>query len=275
MVVQGQTDLADINVGVYNGAGADDDCITALQSLFVWMGSTVISVDATSIESGTLDTLDLLAFPGGSPDMYAAMLSGEGVQLIQQFVASGGAYFGVCGGGMFATRTLEICHGVWQYPVPGIPEAIHLVDLAVNQASTSPDLSNEPATYQVCYWGSHFFAPTNPSDIIPIMSYPTNDGVALCVARYGYGTIFICGPHPEFEEGSPRDGTTLFDALNDPDSEWSLLRRVTQWLIDEASDPLRFNPLAGIGGILVVVGIITIPVAAGIVFIFIRKRNPT
>jgi hypothetical protein len=105
------------------------------------------------------------------------------------------------------------------------------------------------------------------------MSYPTNDGVALCVARYGYGTIFICGPHPEFEEGSPRDGTTLFDALNDPDSEWGILRRVTQWLMDEASDPPMFNPLGGIGGILVVAGIITIPVVAGIVFILIRKRN--
>jgi hypothetical protein len=136
-------------------------------------------------------------------------------------------------------------------------------------------LSNEPATYEVLYWDSHYFVPTNPADIITVMSYPTNDGVALCVSRYGYGTVFICGPHPEFEEGSTRDGTTLFDELDDADSEWGLLRRVTQWIIDEASDPTPANLLGGIGGSLIVVGAITIPLVAGIVFFLMRKRTRT
>ena len=273
MIVKAQTNLANITVGVYTGAGADDDCATALQSLLAWMGPTVVEVTEASIEISILDTLDLLAFPGGSPDVYAAMLASEGVQRVQQFVANGGAYFGICGGGMFATRTLGLCEGVWVYPIPGISADIHLEDLAVNQESTGPDLSAEPATYQVLYWGSHYFVPTNPEDIIPIMSYPENDGIALCVARYSYGTVFICGPHPEFEEGSTRDGTSLFDELNDPDSEWGLLRRVTQWLIDEASEPMPFNPFTGMEGILIVVGVITVIVVVGIVVFMVRKRN--
>ncbi|MFX0168293.1 MAG: BPL-N domain-containing protein [Candidatus Hodarchaeota archaeon] len=272
-VVQAQTNLADIQVGVYNGLGADDDCAAALYSLLAWMGPTVIWVDSSSIEDGTLNTLDLLAFPGGSPDIYATMVGNDGVELIQQFVANGGSYVGVCGGGMFATRTLDLCQGVWSYPIPGISSEIQLVDLAVNQASTGPDLSDEPATYQVLYWGSNYFVPNNPEEIITIMSYPTNDGVAVCVARYGYGTVFISGPHPEFEEGSDRDGTTLYDFLNDPDSEWDLLEKVTQWLIDEASEPPPSNPLGGIGGIVVVTGAVIVIVVVGIAFFLIRKRK--
>lgn len=273
IAVQAQTDLADIRVGVYSGLGADDDCAIALYSLFAWMGPTVIGMHAESIYNGTLNSLDLLAFPGGSPDTYAAALGNLGVQLVQQFVANGGSYFGICGGGMFATRTLGLCQGEWRYPIPGIPSGVQLVDLAVNQASTGPDLSEEPATYQVLYWSSHDFAPTNPADIIPIMTYTTNDGVAMCVSHYGYGTTFICGPHPEFEEGSDRDGTPQYDYLNDPDSEWGLLEKVTQWLIDESAETPPPNPLGGIGGILIIASVTTAVVVVAIAALLIRKRR--
>ncbi len=275
MVVQAQTNLVDIHVGVYNGLGADDDCATALHSLLAWMGPTVIWIDDESIHNGTLNMLDLLAFPGGSPTMYAAMLGDVGIQLVRDFVANGGSYFGICGGGMFATQTLELCHGAWIHPIPGISEGIQLVELAVNQASTGPDLSDEPATYQVLYWGSHYFAPTNPEDIITIMSYTANDGIALCVSRYEHGTTFICGPHPEFEEGSERDGTPQYDYLNDPDSEWTLLRKVTQWLIDESIAPSPPNPFSGLEGILIIVGITAAVAVIGIAAFLLQKRRRT
>jgi glutamine amidotransferase-like uncharacterized protein len=274
-VVTAQTDLANVHIGVYNGLGADDDCATALHSLLTWMGSTVIWVHAASILNGTLNSLDLLAFPGGSPDVYAAALGAVGVQLVQQFVANGGSYFGICGGGMFATRTLGLCQGEWIYPIPGISASVQLTELAVNQASTGPDLSDEPATYQVLYWGSHYFVPTHPEDIIPIMSYTANDGVAMCVSHYGYGTTFICGPHPEFEEGSERDGTTQYDYLHDPDSEWDLLEKVTQWLIDESSETPPPNPFGGLGGILIIAGATTVVVVVGIAtFLLWKRRRP-
>lgn len=275
MVVQAQTDLADIHVGVYNGPGADDACVTALYNLFAWMGPTVTRVDDVDLHNGSLVTLDLLAFPGGSPNLYAAFLGDVGTQLVRQFVANGGSYFGICGGGMFATQTLGLCHGEWIHPIPGISGLQQLVDLDVNQASTGPDLSDEPATYQVLYWGSHYFAPTNPDDIIPIMSYTANDGVAMCVSQYGYGNTFICGPHPEFEEGTIRDGITLYDYLDDPDSEWDLLEKVTQWLIDDSLGTPPPSPIGGIEGILIIVGATTVVVVVAIAAFLIRKRNKT
>lgn len=275
MIVHAQTDLTNIHVGVYNGPGADDDCATALHSLMVWMGPTVIWVDETSILNGTLYTLDLLAFPGGSPELYAIYVGEVGVQLIRQFIANGGSYFGICGGGMFATRTLELCQGEWRYPIPGISGGPQLVEMNVNQGSTGPDLSDEPASYLSLYWGSHYFDPNNSDEVIPIMSFAANDGIALCVSHYGYGTISICGPHPEFEEGSDRDGTTQYDYLNDPDSEWGLLEKMVQWLIDESLETAPPNPLSGIGGILIVIGVITVIVVAGIAFFLVRKRSIT
>ncbi|MFX1581964.1 MAG: BPL-N domain-containing protein [Promethearchaeota archaeon] len=269
MSAQTQIDLADISVGVYNGAGADEDCATALYNLLAWMGSTMTWVNQQSIHNGILNSLDLIAFPGGSPDMYGAILGEQGIQQLRLFVSNGGSYFGICGGGMFATRTLDLCQGYWVYPIPGIPDGVRLVDMDVNQASTSPDLSTEPATYQVLFWGSHYFMPTNADEVIPILTYSANDGIAMCVSRYGYGTTFICGPHPEFEEGSDRDGTTRYDYLDDPDSEWGLLRKVTQWLIDESADTPPPNP---IGGILIIVGVSTVIAVVGIVFILRRKR---
>jgi hypothetical protein len=145
----------------------------------------------------------------------------------------------------------------------------------VNQASTGPDLSDEPPLYHSLYWGSHYFVPTNPEEVIPILTYAANDGIALCVSRYGYGTTFICGPHPEFEEGSARDGTTQYDYLDDPDSEWGLLEKVTQWLINESSETPPPNPMAGIGGILIVIGVVTVIVIVGIAFFLVRKRSRT
>ncbi|MFW9935398.1 MAG: BPL-N domain-containing protein, partial [Candidatus Thorarchaeota archaeon] len=275
MGVQAQTNLVDIHVGVYNGLGADDDCTTALYSLLAWMGPTVTWVDHVSIHNGILNTLDLLAFPGGSPDTYTAMLGDVGIQRIQQFVENGGSYFGICGGGMFATRSLNLCEGYWVYPIPGISAGIQLAELNVNQASTGPDLSEEPATYEVLYWGSHYFLPTNSDDIIPVMSYAANDGVAMCVSHYGHGTSFICGPHPEFEEGSDRDGTTRYDYLDDPDSEWGLLEKVTQWLIDESPYSPPPNPFTGMEGIFIVVGITTIIAVVGVAaFVLWKRKRP-
>ncbi|MHA1962930.1 MAG: hypothetical protein ACW99U_22300 [Candidatus Thorarchaeota archaeon] len=56
--------------------------------------------------------------------------------------------------------------------------------------------------------------------------------------QYGRGTVFLSSPHPEYEEGSDRDGTDAFDFFEDPDSEWGLLLKVSQWLIEASNETL-------------------------------------
>ena len=271
IAAQTGTDLAEIRVGIYNGEPVQSGSATALTHMFEWMESTVVLIDAEAIRNGTLDSIDLVVFGGGSPNNFALDIGIVGIEQLKQFVAGGGSYFGICGGGMFASDYLELCVGSWSAHIPGMAGGAYLAELSVNRASTGPDLSNEPESYYVYFSDSIFFAPANPASIIRIMSYPANDEAAMFVSRYGSGTLFASGPHAEYEEGSNRDGLTTYDFLNDPDSEWDILEKVTQWLIDEAGTTSNPDPFAGVGAIILGVSLLTLIVIFSVAFYFKRK----
>lgn len=53
---------------------------------------------------------------------------------------------------------------------------------------------------------------------------------AMVAFEYGKGRVFLCGPHPEIEVDSDRDGSKRFDKLSDEGSEWPFLLAVMKWL---------------------------------------------
>lgn len=272
-VVSAQSDLTGIQVGVFNEGSLAAGSDIALRNMFEWMGATVSWVDGASVRSGILNGLDLIAFPGGSPLSFYLALEDAGVNALLQFVASGGSYFGICGGALLATDLLEFCTGSWNTNIPGMTVTIALIEMTVHRNGAGPDLSDEPESYQTCYWGSSFFTPQVPANVIPIMSYSQNDEMGMFVTRYGSGTVFCSSPHPEYEEGDPRDGTTRMDYLNDPDSEWGLLQKVTEWLIDESPDT-NPAPFMGFEGIVILAGAVLIVVLIGAIY-FYRRRQST
>jgi hypothetical protein len=149
-------------------------------------------------------------------------------------VRNGGSYFGICGGSLFATNAvLGLFNGSYSNPINGTE--IFLTEMHVNQNSTGPDLSTEPESYWTMYWGSAFFYGTDMSNIIPICTYPSNDRPGMIAFTCGEGTVFLSSPHPEYEEGDTRDGTGIHDYLNDPDTEWNLLLKVSRWLVDDSA----------------------------------------
>ena len=273
--VQANTELTEIQVGVYNGEPAQGPSALALRNMFEWMGATVIWLDGEATRNGTLNNIDLVVFGGGSANNFAYDIGETGIIQIRQFIANGGSYFGICGGGNFASDHLGICSGTWMTDIPGMPEGTDLAELSVNQASTGPDLSNEPESYQVYFSRSAYFRPTIHASIIRIMSYPTNDEAAMFVARYGSGTLFACGPHPEYEEGSSRDGSTAYDFLHDPDSEWDILQKVTQWLVDESIDNSNMaSTIPGLLQILIAALAVSLTlIAVGFTVFYKRRLN--
>ena len=70
--------------------------------------------------------------------------------------------------------------------------------------------------------------------IIPICTYTDTGFAGMIAFEYGNGTVFLSSPHPEYEEGSMRDGTDFWDSIPDPDSEWDLMLKVCQWLLEES-----------------------------------------
>ncbi|MBE0526289.1 MAG: hypothetical protein IH631_05060 [Candidatus Thorarchaeota archaeon] len=227
------SDLSDANVAIYSGEGVLGSSALALRNMFLWMNATVDFVDGFQIRNGTLDSCDILVFPGGSAVDFRYYLEPEGLELVREFVRNGGSYFGICGGSLFATNSvLGLFNGSYSNPVNG--SGTYLIEMLVNQSSAGPDLATEPESYQTLYWASAYFYSDDMSNVIPICTYPSNGRPGMIAFTYGEGTAFLSSPHPEYEEGDIRDGTPVYDYMNDPDSEWNLLLKVSRWLVDES-----------------------------------------
>jgi glutamine amidotransferase-like uncharacterized protein len=224
-------DLSGVNVAVYVGAGVMSSSYTALTKMFEWMNATAEPVLASQIRDGILDDYDIVVFPGGSEHNYYLDLNTTGMQKIEDFVSAGGSYFGVCGGSTFGANYLQFLNGSMR-PVyePGTTQ--HLTIMHINRSSTGPDLSGCPENVSLMYWGSQYFEPWAGASIIPIARYDYNGKAGMVAFKHHKGTVFLSSPHPEYEEGSDRDGTAAYDSLNDPDSEWGILFQVAKWLVE-------------------------------------------
>ncbi len=232
---QSNADLDGVKIALWNGRGALESSVIALEHMFTWMNASVIYTNSSHIRDGGLEGIDILVFPGGSTGSYTTSLGSEGMQIVRSFVSNGGSYFGICGGSLFATRLrLELFNGSYVGPVAGA--TYYMMNMSVNRESTGPDLSEEPETYSLLYWNSAYFSADDMSGIIPIVTYPSNGEPAMIAFHYDYGTVFLSSPHPEYEEDSDRDGTADFDNFVDLDSEWGLLLKVTRWLVDTSTE---------------------------------------
>ncbi|MFX1483560.1 MAG: BPL-N domain-containing protein [Promethearchaeota archaeon] len=230
------TGMEGVRVAVYSDRGALASSAAALLNMFRWMHAEANYVNSTEIQQGVLDGYDIVAFPGGDAFDYSTYLGATGRNAVKEFVASGGSYFGICGGSVFGTNSyLGLFNGYVSGAVNG--SGTKLLQMIVNVNSTGPDLSGEPSTYDILYWDSGYFYSGNASymsTVIPIVLYTQNDQPGMIACRYGNGTVFLSFPHPEYEEGNARDGTDQFDYYNDPDSEWGLLMKVSLWLVEDS-----------------------------------------
>lgn len=230
------TDLEGVRIAIWDSDGALENSVVALDYMFNWMNATVIFTNSSHIFDGGLDNVDILCFPGGDTGRYTGVLGRSGMDIIRDFVSTGGSYWGICGGSLFGTRLrLELFNGSYIGPVAG--SNYYMMNMSVNRDSTGPDLSEEPETYSLLYWSSCYFRADDMTGIIPIVTYPSNGEAAMIAFHYDYGTVFLSSPHPEYEENDDRDGTSDFDNLDDPDSEWGLLLKVTRWLVDASPEP--------------------------------------
>ncbi|MFW9958398.1 MAG: BPL-N domain-containing protein [Candidatus Odinarchaeota archaeon] len=233
LTVKFPTGMEGVRVAVYNGRGFLPSSSVALLNMFRWMNADANYVNSTDIQQGVLDDYDIVVFPGGSSFDYSNYLGVEGRNAIIDFVAKGGSFFGICGGSVFGTNSyLGLFKGYTSGAVNG--SGIKLIPMTVNTDSTGPNLSTEPATYNLLYWNSGYFYSSNAtymSTVIPIVLYSQNNEPAMIACRHGNGTVFLSYPHPEYEEGSTRDGDSGFDYLSDSCSEWNLLLKVSLWLI--------------------------------------------
>jgi glutamine amidotransferase-like uncharacterized protein len=232
----------DIVVGIYADAGAEPECVGPSEKMFEWIGCTVVLLYVDDVNEKSLDKLDLIVFPGGDMGPYMEDITDDGKDKIRGIVRDGGGYIGTCAGAYFAAETL-IWRGsaynegllglfpgtadgpvneIYQYPETGMCEIIY----------TAPD---HPITHGlgdtewIYYWWGPKFIPDEGTDVDVIGEYEITGEPAMVAFEYGEGRVFLIGPHPEWEEDSDRDGTSLNDEQDDRGSDWPLMRNVTFW----------------------------------------------
>jgi len=225
--------LVGVSVAVYDDRGTTAASQTALEAMFRWMGATVTVIGGDDVANGALDSYDIFVAPGGCwCDERCEIL--DDYDIMRQFVLDGGTFFGVDTGASYADNyRLGLFNGSYYPDYNGTSDK--LITVNVNHESTGPDLSEEPETYTMFYESSGYFLADNMTGIIPICTYQESEYAAMIAFEYGNGTVFMSGPHPEYEEGSLRDNTEFWDTDPDPDSEWNFMLKVTQWLLEESS----------------------------------------
>ena len=243
-IAESRSDLSGLNVAVYFGTGlsAVEASRIALVNMYKWMNaSTVEILNDTEIQNGALWDYDILAMPGGNPISYSIRLGTEGSNAIREWVYSGGSYFGVCGGAIFACRVATFDGEDYYYPLKLFNGSClgplgtlgGMATININNTCEGPDLANLSATNEILYQGGGYYVPDEGQNMYTIATYDYSPVPAMIAATYGNGTFCLSAPHPEYEENDTRDGTDKWDDdYNDPDSEWDLMLRVSLWQIE-------------------------------------------
>ncbi len=264
---QQSTNLSGVPVAVYTGGHSDENLAsrTALIHLLEWLDADLTLLSPEGVLNGSLDEQAMFVMPGISPYTLRDEMTPVCYDIIRNFIASGGAYIGIYGGTFFEWTHFELFNIELQNYLPELPAGKNLVTVNIHKNGTGPDLSALPNSYQILSWtGSYFDAP-DMSHVTTIASYALNDLPCMVSFRYGSGAVFLSSPHPEIEEGDIRDGTTFQDGLNDPDSEWNLMRIIACWLIDTAGfTPSIPNPIFMVT--LAIVSIIVIVIVASVLY---------
>ncbi len=279
-IVQTRSDLVNVRVAIigFHGRQSNNNgSAIALQYMYEWMNASVEVIDGLDVQNGILFQFDLVIFPAANPNAYCRELTPLGIERVRQFVALGGSILSICRGTEFVVNNLGladvslhlcgaqsvVCYD--EHHHDGVSEK-YLSELMVNRESTGPQLLAEPESYWLFAIGSSYFNWSAGLNILPIMFYATSELPAMIAFRYGAGTAFLSSPHPEFEEGDDRDGVTKYDYLNDTDSEWNLLQKISCWLIDA-------SPAAPLAPCIWTFTSISIAVLFTAIYLLFRRRR--
>jgi glutamine amidotransferase-like uncharacterized protein len=251
------------------------------------MNASVDIVSATSIVDGVLEEYDLVAVPGGWAYDYYLDLGAAGINQIRSFVENGGAYFGVCAGAFFACEEtvwtedgetesinygLSLLNGSGIGPIVGIADwpGFVITEITVNVSLEEYGLSGELDSLSVMYYGGPYFAMDGSQTVTVLARYEYNDEPAMVAFEYGLGRVFLSGPHPDWEEDSFRDGATWDNTLDDPDSEWDLMLKISLWLAPTATTSANTAPPVDVQAL--VIGGVGVILFVAIVTVVVRKE---
>jgi glutamine amidotransferase-like uncharacterized protein len=225
--------------------GAWDPGLDAIEAAITAAGHHVQRIHRRELneQAGLLHGYDALLFGGGfAYPGYTRLITERGKARIQEFVASGGAYVGICAGSYFVCDQLDYEGDTWDdesgydtelYPsVCGGP--VHEVSSYPVWAPATIDLPGHPAydqlegpTQRQLYYAGGPFFPEPPAEAEILATYadegPHQGLAAVITMPYGLGRVVLWGPHPELLEVEEQPEISL-----DPGNR-ELYAAVVQW----------------------------------------------
>ncbi|MHA1828817.1 MAG: BPL-N domain-containing protein [Candidatus Heimdallarchaeaceae archaeon] len=282
--------LVGVKVAIYNGSGAWGLTKTLLPKFLDWAGCTYSNVSGQDIINGILERFDILLWPGGDYVAYWGEMGLDGKAAVQEFIANGGGYFGICAGGYYACDymvwmddgnypppdykvegdelNLDLFQGVAWGPIFELadrPDPGYAM-VTVNINHNHPITRELPDQMRILYVGGPYFVPYEEAEnnITILGIYDLTRQNAIVSTTFGDGRVFLISPHAEVEEDSDRDGNQPYPDLADEGSDWPLLYKAIEWLAFKSPEDTNRSSFQSI---------VTIP--AIVILIMWRKKRKT
>lgn len=193
-----------------------------------------------------------ICFPGGYAYDYKIRLNGKAINILRNYVASGGAYIGICAGAYFASSSVVWEGKEYKYPLSlfnGFATgSIHEIApwdeysmTKINVNLNNPIFENSDLNLNVLYYGGPFFESSETEFDILATWDEYNDYPAIINFNYYSGKVLLIGPHLEIGTNSLIDSTDFADELDDIESDWQLLETIINWVISSESGIERIN----------------------------------
>jgi glutamine amidotransferase-like uncharacterized protein len=195
-----------VRAAIYAGTGTWDESITAVESMFQWMGAKTERLGAYSINEGDFDDFDILLIPGGDMYQYDQDITSQGDENIREFIRSGGCYIGICGGAFFASQEviwrgekllmspLELFPGNAEGPINEIvPFPDYRMTTVEILALDHPITQSSPDTMLMLYYWGPVLVPQEGMDVSLIGKYRGVETPMIVAFDYGVGRVFLVG----------------------------------------------------------------------------------
>lgn len=211
-----------IRVAVFQGHGGSETCVWETMAALEMDSALECSLLTTKqLNSGALQEIDVLVVPGGGGSRQYLNMGGEGRRLVQDFVAKGGGYVGICAGAYLVTDTPGYaCLSMSGAEAHDIEHdnrgrGIAKVTLTAEGRELFPEVADQDTLYIMYYEGpvvlpregsatTYTSYATMESDVHVEGNAPsgmTNGKSFLYIAQYGKGRTASVVGHPEATPG--------------------------------------------------------------------------
>lgn len=225
-----ESKLEKIHIGLYTDSGAEG--VDKVEIMLNEIGSNYSTINKSIILNDQLSSYDIVLFPGGNMWEYKNYLSEKGLQIIKDYVQSGGGYIGICGGSYFSANTiiwrgweyeerkyaafsgLGIFSGIADGPIEDFAPSYYKYECRVKINLDHAVTNDIPQQLSCLYSFGPKFIITDSTNISILGKTVLGDNPVVLSVEEQEGRVFLTSLHPEIDESK---------------ESWRMIRNAILW----------------------------------------------